>query len=523
MRILSPQQLNWINGFAALGDAFHTRIEGSVLPQSKWLASSEITARHLGWSEDWRDWPGMLEAMSAGQPLKGSIPLASVYSGHQFGTWAGQLGDGRAMYLGEIETPHGSEELQLKGSGPTPYSRRGDGRAVLRSSVREFLCSEAMVGLGIPTTRALALVNSPLSVWRETQESTAIVTRIAPSFIRFGHFEHFASIGDIGNLRTLADYTLRLKALNLGAFLGVDRLEDLSPNEQYLGFLKWMAHRYSQLISQWQGVGFCHGVMNTDNMSALALTIDYGPFQFMDAFDPNHICNHTDTQGRYAFKRQPQVAYWNLFCLGQAFMSLINDSEPIVQALEHFKVQFPLETEKVYLAKLGLGEKSKASHIKIQSADKAENTTQMLDSGVSLAEEILQIMATQGVDHTILWRTLSHAVKSLSQGNPSPWGPVIDLFIDGSRLEPWLSAYEHALHMGDLAQSAQTMLNTNPKFVLRNHLGEIAIGQAKQGDPSEIERLINLLSSPFDEHPGFESYADHPPAWAKSIEISCSS
>lgn len=523
MRILSPQQLIWINGFAALGDAFHTRIQGSRLPETKWLASSKVTSQHLGWSEDWRDWPGMLEAMSAGQALEGSTPLASVYSGHQFGTWAGQLGDGRAMYLGEIKTPQGSEELQLKGSGPTPYSRRGDGRAVLRSSVREFLCSEAMVGLGIPTTRALSLVSSPLIVWRETQESTAIVTRVAPSFIRFGHFEHFASIGDIENLKILADYTLNLSALGLSSYLGAESLDDLSPNEKYLGFLKLMAQRYAQLISQWQSVGFCHGVMNTDNMSALALTIDYGPFQFMDAFDPNHICNHTDTQGRYAFKRQPQIAYWNLFCLGQAFMPLINESEPIVQALEHFKSQFPLETEKSYLSKLGLSHHSLRSEHLSEDENQAESDNHSLDTGITLAEEMLQIMASQRVDHTILWRKLSESVNSLSQGNPKPWGPVKDLFLDPSRLDLWLTSYERALQKEDLSQSARIMFSTNPKFILRNHLGEIAIRQAAQGDPSEIERLINLLSSPFDEHPGFESYADHPPEWAQSIEISCSS
>jgi uncharacterized protein YdiU (UPF0061 family) len=257
-------------------------------------------------------------------------------------------------------------------------------------------------------------------------------------------------------------------------------------------------------------------------MSALALTIDYGPFQFMDAFDPNHICNHTDTQGRYAFKRQPQVAYWNLFCLGQAFMPLINESEPIVEALEHFKSQFPLETERVYLSKLGLMHGSKGSD-QGKNESKSAPQSQSNDAGIALAEEILQIMGAQKVDHTILWRTLSESVNAFAQGNPNPWVPVKDLFIEHSRLDPWLHAYEKALKGENLAQSAQTMLKTNPKFILRNHLGEIAIRQAAQGDPSEIERLINLLSSPFDEHPGFESYADHPPEWAQSIEISCSS
>lgn len=521
MRILSPQQLIWINEFANLGQAFHSRIQGSPLPHAQWLASSPCTAQHLGWSEDWPKWPGMLEALSAGEPLHGSCPLASVYSGHQFGSWAGQLGDGRAMYLGEIKTPNGSEELQLKGSGPTPYSRRGDGRAVLRSSIREFLCSEAMVGLGIATTRALALVSSPLSVWRETEETTAIVTRVAPSFVRFGHFEHFASIGDRVNLKKLADYTIRIPALGLKSFLKIESLDDLSPQQQYLGYLKLMAHQYAQLMSQWQGVGFCHGVMNTDNMSALALTIDYGPFQFMDAFDPNHICNHTDTQGRYAFARQPQIAYWNLFCLGQAFTALVDDTDSIVQSLEHFKTQFPIETERVYTSKLGLTQNLvNAPELEKQSG---KNNSPKLNSSMDLAQALLQMMAKQGVDHTILWRSLSQAVRKLSIESANPWEPIRDLFYDHTELNAWLVAYEEALSHENLAHSAQIMLHTNPKFVLRNHLGEIAIQQASKGDPSEIKRLINLLSSPFDEHPGMESYADHPPEWAKTIEISCSS
>ena len=256
-------------------------------------------------------------------------PLASVYSGHQFGVWAGQLGDGRALWLGEVDTAAGPLEIQLKGAGLTPYSRMGDGRAVLRSSIREFLCSEAMHALGMPTTRALCVTGSALPVRREEIETAAVLTRVAPSFIRFGHFEHFASQERDAELRRLADFVIEhhYPACREAA-------------NPYAALLAAVAARTATLMAQWQAVGFCHGVMNTDNMSILGLTIDYGPFGFLDAFDPGHICNHSDHEGRYAWARQPNVALWNLHALAQALLPLIGDTDAALAALEAYQGRF---------------------------------------------------------------------------------------------------------------------------------------------------------------------------------------
>ena len=505
-------ELEWLNRFAQLGSEFSTRVTPTPMPQAQWFAFSQELSKGLGLDAQWMQEPGVLEALSGCSTLKGSVPLASVYSGHQFGVWAGQLGDGRAHYLGEVMTPMGPMELQLKGSGPTPYSRRGDGRAVLRSTVREFLCSEAMAGLGIPTTRALCMVTSPLPVYREELESAAVLTRVAPSFIRFGHFEHFASTQNLDALKTLTQFVLDLNQDDLKAHLGLGDLQSLSFTEQCLAFLELSAKRYAKLMAQWQGVGFCHGVMNTDNMSILGLTIDYGPFQFMDAFDTEHICNHSDHQGRYRYSQQPQIAYWNLFCLGQAFASLIEDTDKIVQALSSFKTYLPQEIERVYRSKMGL-----------LNGEHNPESTSTEDAFGSLMQNLLQLMSTQRVDHTIFWRQLSYAVQSYPSLSEQAFKGVRDLFVDPALFQNWLTAYEARLKSEDLTRSAQEMLKSNPKFVLRNHLCETAIQAAKLGDNSEVQVLLKLLGSPYDEHPGFEAYADHPPHWAQSISISCSS
>lgn len=295
----------WINRFAALGQPFYTRLAPNPLRDPYWVGRSALMAKTLQLDEHWWQSQQALEAFSGHNHLAGSDPLASVYSGHQFGHWAGQLGDGRALLLGEIQLSDGSAwELQLKGSGLTPYSRMGDGRAVLRSSIREFLASEAMHALGVPTTRALCITGSDQPVRREEMETAAVVTRAAPSFIRFGHFEHFCYSGQHDALRHLADFVI-------AHFYP----ECQTAEQPYAALLEAVTQRTAALIAHWQAVGFCHGVMNTDNMSILGLTIDYGPFQFMDGFDPGHICNHSDTMGRYAFGNQPAVAHWNLRAL----------------------------------------------------------------------------------------------------------------------------------------------------------------------------------------------------------------
>ena len=482
--------LPWQKGFAALGSDFYTELRPTPLPSPHWVGTSHSVAQLLGLPEGWHQSEEALQALTGNQVLAGSTPLASVYSGHQFGVWAGQLGDGRAILLGELA---GGHEIQLKGAGRTPYSRMGDGRAVLRSSIREFLCSEAMHGLGIPTSRALCITGSPGLVRREELETAAVVTRVAPSFVRFGHFEHFAANDQEEQLRTLADYVI-------GRYYPECRSpEATSPwgGNPYAALLHSVSERTAQLMAQWQAVGFCHGVMNTDNMSILGLTLDYGPFQFLDAFVPGHICNHSDHHGRYAYNRQPNIAYWNLFCLAQALLPLIEAQDTALAALESYKTVFPDAFMAQMHKKLGL--------------------TQAQDSSEALVEPLLQLLAQNAVDYTIFWRRLSHAV---TQGQ---FEPVRDLFADRAAFDAWLLSYSELLALEDKALAADLMLNSNPKFVLRNHLGEQAIRAAKGGDFSVLATLQRLLERPFDEHPGHEAYADFPPDWASSISISCSS
>jgi serine/tyrosine/threonine adenylyltransferase len=478
--------LPWRNSFAQLGESFFTRLQAQALPDPYWVGRNRGMARELGLQAEWFESQAALEAFTGNRLLPGSDPLASVYSGHQFGVWAGQLGDGRALLLGEIDTPHGPREIQLKGAGKTPYSRMGDGRAVLRSSIREFLCSEAMHGLGIPTTRALCVTGSDAPVRREEIETAAVVTRTAPSFIRFGHFEHFSYTGQHAELKVLADYV-------------IDRFYPACREapQPYAALLEAVSERTARLMADWQAVGFCHGVMNTDNMSILGLTIDYGPFQFLDAFDPGHICNHSDAQGRYAYNRQPNMAYWNLFCLGQALLPLIDNQEQALAALEPYKTIFPETLYARMRAKLGLADE--------QPEDKA------------LVDNIFKLLAANKVDYSIFWRRLNGFTPQ------SGHEPVRDLFFDRESFNAWAQDYSRRLAGVDLKSRVGLMQKSNPKFVLRNHLGEEAIRVAKLKDFSGVDTLLALLQSPFEEHPGHDSFAGFPPDWASSIEISCSS
>ena len=492
--------MNWINRFAMLGAEFSAPVLPSPVPEPTWVGRNFELAASLGLPPEWLNGPEGLSVFSGNGLWEGMQSIASVYSGHQFGQWAGQLGDGRALSLGEFQSPQAAIEIQLKGAGKTPFSRMGDGRAVLRSSIREYLCSEAMAGLGIPTTRALCLTTSPQKVIREEVETAAIVTRTAPSFIRFGHFEHFAnqtSPKGADNLKQLADFTL-------AHF--VHSSHEFSDNP-YANLLYEVTQSTAQLMAQWQSVGFCHGVMNTDNMSIMGLTIDYGPFQFLDGFNPNHICNHSDHMGRYAYGRQPQVAYWNLFCLAQALMPLIETQELAMRALETYKTTFSKAWTERFFSKLGL-EVSDAS-------DQVQSDTVLLN-------ELLEILAAEQVDFTVFWRRLSGAVTETSS-DAAPWRHVADLFLDQAAWHAWQSRYRHRLSNLNSVQCQERMYKVNPKYILRNHLAESAIQKSKMGDHSEVETLFKLLKSPYDDQAQFDHYANLPPAWASSIEISCSS
>jgi uncharacterized protein YdiU (UPF0061 family) len=344
-----------------------------------------------------------------------------------------------------------------------------------------------MYGLGIPTTRALCLTGSDAKVRREEIETAAVVTRVAPSFIRFGHFEHFSYTNQHAELKALADYVI----------------DNFYPDcrgkaQPYAALLEAVSERTAHLMAGWQATGFCHGVMNTDNMSILGLTIDYGPFQFLDAFDPGHICNHSDEQGRYAYNKQPNIAYWNLFCLGQALLPLIDDQEQALAALESYKTVFPDALVARMRAKLGLADDE-------QPDDRA------------LIESTFKLLASNKVDYTIFWRRLCSFTPQ------SGHEPVRDLFFDRESFNAWALQYSERIAPVDIGLRADLMLKSNPKFVLRNHLGEEAIRAAKLKDFSVVNTLLSLLQNPFDEHPGHDSFAGFPPDWAAGIEISCSS
>jgi uncharacterized protein YdiU (UPF0061 family) len=317
---------------------------------------------------------------------------------------------------------------------------------------------------------------------------------VAPSFVRFGHFEHFSFNNQIVQLRALADYVI-------DRFYPQCLSGDMVSGKRYANLLQAVSERTADTVAQWQAVGFCHGVMNTDNMSILGLTIDYGPFQFLDAYQPDHICNHSDTQGRYAYNRQPNIAYWNLFCLGQALLPLIEEQDLAMAALESYKSVFPARLEALMRAKLGLTD--------------GDGSTVANDR--SLIEDILKLLAKNHVDYTIFWRRLSHSTGATDAE------PVRELFLDQQAIDAWLLRY--AQRTAHLPRNLVTdlMLKTNPKFVLRNHLGEQAIKAAKLKDFSQVNVLLRLLESPFEEHPGFDEYAGFPPDWASGIEISCSS
>ncbi|MCP2007327.1 protein adenylyltransferase SelO [Duganella violaceipulchra] len=434
-----------------------------------------------------------LDVLAGNATPERALPLAAVYSGHQFGVWAGQLGDGRAMLFGDVATSVGPMELQWKGAGLTPYSRMGDGRAVLRSSIREFLCSEAMHGLGIPTSRALSVAGSDQGVLRETVETSAVVVRMAPTFVRFGSFEHWFYRNKNDELKQLADYV-------------IDRFYPALRTEAnpYKAFLAEVTLRTAHMIAHWQAVGFMHGVMNTDNMSILGLTLDYGPFGFMEAFDSDHICNHTDQQGRYSYANQPQVGHWNCYALGQALLPLIGDVDETQAALDVYQPEFAAQMDELLHAKLGL-----TSLAKHTEADR------------TLFDAMFALMQANSVDFTLFFRRLSGLKSTDASGDE----PLRDLFIDRPAFDAWAMQYRARLQAEASEDAARklAMDQVNPKYVLRNYLAQVAIEKAQNKDFTEVERLLSVLQRPYDEQPEHDQYAALPPDWASHLEVSCSS
>lgn len=413
--------------------------------------------------------------------LKGSRSYAMCYAGHQFGHYVPRLGDGRAINLGSVN----GWNLQLKGSGQTLYSRQGDGRAVLRSSIREYLMSEAMHGLGIPSSRALAIISSDEKVARERWERGAIVLRLSPSWIRFGSFEYFFHTKRYKELESLADFLLRESFPQF-----------LDQEEPYRMMFGEIVKRTAELMAQWQSVGFNHGVMNTDNMSSAGLTIDYGPYAFLDTFESGYICNHTDHEGRYSYDNQPRIGYWNLTRLAHALSPLLT-MEKMEKELEKYGEYFTLKLMNLLSQKLGL------------------DTIEEDDS--DLFKSLFAALENGRVDMTPFFHTLSRY-----EGNRNA---LFALTLAPNQLSEWLDTYDTRLAQNTLStQDRHTqMLRTNPKYVLKNYILQEAIDAAEKDDFTLVNDLLKLAQNPYDEYPEFERYAGITPIQHTNLKLSCSS
>ena len=478
------------NSFSTLPESFYSKVTPQPLTHPYLVSLNENLATELELDVAVLNSQESVEVFTGNKILASSIPISTVYSGHQFGHWAGQLGDGRAILLGDLKTKNGTFEIQLKGAGLTPYSRRGDGRAVLRSSIREYLCSEALNSLGIPTTRALCITGSDDPVYRERIETASVVTRVSPTFVRFGSFEHWYYKQDIESLKILTDYTI-------DTFYPKVKSADFP----YKAFLSEVIKRTAELMAQWQSVGFMHGVMNTDNMSILGLTIDYGPFGFMDAFNQGHICNHSDDSGRYSYVNQPHIGNWNCKALAQALLPLLGDVEEAKELLESFWPIYRAKYDDLMHQKLGLETK--------------------YSEDIKLFESLFSILQQSRVDFTLFFRNLSELEIDNFESNQ----PIRDLFIDRESFDDWSVQYRKRLKLEQSTDSErkERMNKVNPKYILRNYLLQIAIQKAENGDFSEVDKLLKIMESPFEEQIENESYAKLPPDWANDLEVSCSS
>jgi uncharacterized protein YdiU (UPF0061 family) len=487
----SLEGLDLGEGYARLGDAFVERLDPTPLPEPYLVAFNPDVAALVGLDPAQAKRPEFLRLAAGCARFAAVKPFAAVYAGHQFGSFVPQLGDGRAITLAEVRAPGGLPlEWQIKGGGMTAFSRFGDGRAVLRSTVREYLCSEAMAGLGIPTTRALALAGSDERVYRESVETAAVLTRVAPSHLRFGHFEFFHYRNEPKRVRELADYAI-------GRFFPeVAAIADDA--ERYASFLAAVCAKTASLVARWQAVGFAHGVMNTDNMSILGLTLDYGPFGFLDAYDPGFICNHTDSGGRYAFDRQPMIARWNCQALGAALSTLVPPDDART-AIGAFDREFARAMPALMRAKFGFVESQ--------------------DGDGKLMASLLDALAKAGGDFTVFFRTLSHFEPA------SAADAKLGALVGSDAWTAWRTAYVERLRDENVSatERRKAMLATNPAVVLRNHLAQEAIEAAQARDYTQLAALHAALRDPFSEGHDGTHFAELPPPGSNAIEVSCSS
>ncbi|HEY2836076.1 MAG TPA: YdiU family protein [Rhizomicrobium sp.] len=467
------------NLFAGLSGDFHTKMAPEKVGKDlRLIHVNPEAAALIGLDPAFLRDPAFVEIFSGHRPFPGGEPLAMVYSGHQFGGWAGQLGDGRALLIAQVRNTKGELwDVQLKGAGLTPYSRFGDGRAVMRSTIREYLGSEAIAALNIPTSRALCIIATGESVARETMEPGAILTRLARSHIRFGHFEHFHHKGKHEQVRLLADHVIG------------EYFPEFSGD--HVGWFGEVVKRTAELMAQWQAVGFAHGVMNTDNMSILGLTLDYGPYGFLDGYDPDFICNHSDEGGRYSFSNQPGIGLWNLRALALALSSLV-ESDRLVEKLNGYEAIFVARFRALMRARLGL--------MRDEEGDD------------DLIRSLFKLMAATRADYTLTFRNLPQTDED--------W-----LFLFGAARKEALAWRErYRARMDSEGDQSAAMNAVNAKYVLRNWVAETAIRAVEdRNDIASLDRILKLVQSPFSTHPGDEAFAEPPSPEFGGLSVSCSS
>ena len=481
---------------------FYSQVYPQPISNPHWLGWSDDAAALIGLTTPNDE---LLMQLSANHAAEGASYYAQVYSGHQFGGYTPKLGDGRSIILGEAIGPEYAWDVALKGGGPTPYSRMGDGRAVMRSAVREFLISEALAALHVPTTRALAVIGSDLPVWREGQETAAITVRLAKSHIRFGHFEYFSYTekGSNAKLKQLADFTIR------------QHFPHLSTDKA--GYIQWfneVVAATAKMIAHWQSIGFAHGVMNTDNMSILGDSFDFGPFAFLDTFKQDFICNHSDHEGRYAFGQQPGVGFWNLQRLAQALTTLIA-SDDLIQALNQYQGHLVDHYLMLMGQKLGLPELESTQGASLTATEKAEQQKQDLH----LVDEFTTLLETNQLDYTNSLRRIGELDMN------SQTSSLRDDMLDVTQFDHWFARYQQRVgNVDDISAWQLQRHAVNPKYILRNYLAQEAIiAIEEQGDNSKLLQLHQLLRQPFKEHPTMEDFAKRPPEWGQGLIMSCSS